>query len=76
MKIKPPRPLGMSGRDALLRTATTLFNEQCAIAILANLPERIDSEARRSQVEALAEKPKGELRAFVELLRANVERMR
>ena len=70
MKVKPPRKqLGTSERDVLLRVATALFNEQCAIAILANLPERIDSEQRRIKVEELATKSKSELRAFVEILR-------
>jgi hypothetical protein len=76
MKFKAPRSLGASGRDALLRTAKTLFNEQCAIAILASLPERMNSQEREEQIDALAMKSTGELKAFVKSLRENVEQAR
>ncbi|HSB14904.1 MAG TPA: hypothetical protein VLE22_10630, partial [Bryobacteraceae bacterium] len=76
MKMKAPRSIGVSGRDLLLRKATALFNEQCAIAILANLPQRINSEDRRAHVAALATQPTKQLREFAEMLRRNVEKMR
>jgi len=53
-----------------------LFNEQCAIAVLANLPQRINSEERQAQIEALTIKPPRELRGFVKAIRANVEQLR
>jgi hypothetical protein len=76
MRFKAPRSLGVTGREMLVRTATALFNEQCAIAILANLPTRIDSRERRENIEALSEKTVLELRHLVRTLRENVEQMR
>jgi hypothetical protein len=76
MKFKAPSRLGVSRRAILVRTATALFNEQCAIAILANLPDRVDSQERRGHVEALAEKSAAELEDIISALRKNVEQMR
>jgi hypothetical protein len=76
MKFKAPRGLGISQKETLVMMATALFNEQCAIAILANLPERIDSRERRENVEALSEKTGLELLELVRSLRDNLEQMR
>ena len=57
----------------LVLTATALFKEQCAIAILANLPERIDSRERRENVEALSERTILKLQQLITTLRENVE---
>jgi hypothetical protein len=76
VKRKVPRGLGVSGSEVLRRQATLLFNEQCAIAILGNMPERMDSRERRENVEALSEKTTGELRLVVTALRENTQQMR
>ncbi len=68
--------LGPQGMKDRRRIATKLFNEQCAIAILANLPERLDSRERQEQIEALREKTSRELRDFLSALRANIQVMR
>ena len=60
----------------LRQKATRLFNEQCAIAILANLPDRLNSRERQDEIDGIAEKTKKDLMLFVEVLQANVQEMR
>jgi hypothetical protein len=69
----PTGPLGMNARR---RMATLLFVEQCAIAILANLPDRLNSYERQEQIEALGEKTSRELKNLIASLRSNIEAMR
>jgi hypothetical protein len=69
-------PLGPQGKNDRRRIATKLFNEQCAIAILANLPERLNSRERLEQIDALQEKTSRELKDLVSALRTNIQAMR
>jgi hypothetical protein len=62
--------------NARRQIAAQLFNEQCAIAILANLPERLNSQERQEQIEALGEMTSGQLKDLVTSLRTNIEAMR
>jgi len=46
------------------------------IAILANLPERLNSRERQEQIEALEGKTSRQLKDLIASLRANIQAMR
>ena len=72
---RKPSP-NLLGKEALRRSAALLFTEQNAIAVLANVPERMDSREQQSEIDDLATKTSSELKLLVKALHANVRSMR